>query len=159
MSRRIDVLPLIPVWGGRNVFPHVMSYSFNSISHLTAFHMWFQFQTILFDVKFHEINSICLCQRWMPYPLIYSTPCHSLCWSTLVIHLCDCFNCKFTVVPDCCDELFNWNTTPHLFLQNVMAENRVALSAMLSQLLEEKDRRQTELKKILVNLTPLLCYI
>ncbi|BFZ05902.1 hypothetical protein BsWGS_08941 [Bradybaena similaris] len=35
---------------------------------------------------------------------------------------------------------------------NVMAEQRVALSAMLSQLLEEKDRRQTELKKILLEM-------
>ncbi|CAG5134008.1 unnamed protein product [Candidula unifasciata] len=35
---------------------------------------------------------------------------------------------------------------------NVMEEQRVALSAMLSQLLEEKDRRQIELKKLLLEM-------
>lgn len=34
----------------------------------------------------------------------------------------------------------------------VMAEQRVALSAMLSQLLEEKNRRQKELRKIVLEM-------
>ena len=44
-----------------------------------------------------------------------------------------------------------------LFPQNVVCDQRIALSAMLSQLMEEKDRRQAELKKRLVREYLYLC--